>query len=124
LSSADIIPPRRVMVDGVLILSDPDFLNSSLVIVDIPDGTGNDEAEGIIEGVLENSLRLEADSFPCESGAGLFNVSFDASTIVYLSTGSGGKFVDTSWLAPGQEVDISGACEATTLAARTIIIRE
>ena len=81
-------------------------------------------AEGIIEGVLDNRLRLEADSFPCESGAGVFNVSFNDGTIVYLSTESGGEFVDTEALPPGQEVDISGLCEGTTLGARIIIIRE
>ena len=112
------------MVDGVLILSDPDFLNSSLVIVDTSDGTANDEAEGISESVGVDSLRLAAASFPCESGTGTFDVSFDAGTIVYLSTESGGEFVDTSRLAPRQLLDISGACVNTTLAARTIIIRE
>jgi hypothetical protein len=124
LSSADIIPPRRVMVDGVLLLADPDYLNSSLVIVDIPDGAGNDEASGTSERVGPDSLLLAADTFPCEAGSGSFNVSFNNNTIVYLSTDTGGMFVDTDSLAPGQELDISGMCEDTTLAASTIIIRE
>jgi hypothetical protein len=124
LSSTEIIPSRQVMVDGVLILSDPDFLNSSLVIVDTSDDTGKEEASGIIERVGADSLLLAADSFPCESGVGSFIVSFNTHTVVYLSTKTGGRFVDTSSLAPRQEVDISGSCEGTTLAARTIIIRE
>lgn len=124
LSSADIIPPRSVMVDGVLLLGNPDFLNSSLVIVNIPDVSGNDEANGISERVGADSLLLAADAFPCEAGSGSFLVSFDYSTIVYLSTDSGGMFVDTSYLEPDQELDISGMCEGTTLAAKTIIIRE
>ena len=124
LSSEDIIPPRRVVVDGVLIQSDTDFLNSSLVMVDTPDDAGNDEAEGIIDSVEPDRLLLDADAFPCESGAGSFVVSFDSSTIVYLSTESGGEFVDSGSLAPRQEVDISGTCKDTTLAAGTIIIRE
>lgn len=124
LSSADIFPPRHVMVDGVLILSDPDYLNSSLVFVDTSDDTGNDEVSGMIEEVSEQSLRLVADTFPCESGAGTFNVSFDSSTIVFRSTESGGEFVDTGSLAPGQDADISGSCVGTTLDARTVIIRE
>lgn len=124
LSGADIIPPRPVMVDGVQILSDPDYLNASLVIVDTSDDTGNAEASGMIEEVSEPSLRLAADAFPCESSAGTFNVSFDSSTIVYRSSASGGEFVDTGSLAPGQDADISGSCTGTTLDARTIIIRE
>jgi hypothetical protein len=123
-SNADIIPPRKVMTDGVLILSDPDYLNSSLVIVDTSGDTGNDEASGVIEEVSEQSLRLAADTFPCESGTGTFNVSFDSSTIVYRSTESRGEFVDTETLAPGQNVEISGSCLGTTLNARTIIIRQ
>jgi hypothetical protein len=51
-------------------------------------------------------------------------VSFTGSTIVYLSTESGGEFVGTRSLAPRQDVDISGSCVATTLDAKTIIIRE
>ena len=124
LTSADIIPPRRVMVDGVLILSDPDYLNAALVIVDTTDASGNDEARGTAERVGADSLLLAADAFPCEAGTGSFIVSFNSSTIVYLSTETGGKFVDTGSLAPRQELDISGSCEGTTLAARTIIIRD
>lgn len=124
LSSADIIPPRQVMVDGVLFLSTPDYLNASLVVVDILNGTGRDEASGIIERVGTANLYLAADSFPCEPGTGSFIVSFDTYTVVYLSTESGGGFVDTGNLIPGQDVDISGKCVGTTLAAKTIIIRE
>jgi hypothetical protein len=124
LSGADIIPPRPVMTDGVLILSDPDYLNSSMVIVDTSANSGNDEASGIIDSVSDQSLRLAADTFPCEAGSGLFNVSFDSSTIVYRSTESGGEFVDTGALAPGQDADISGSCAGTTLDAQTIIIRQ
>jgi len=124
LSSDAIITPRQVMVDGVLILSDPDYLNASLVIVDIIGDTGNDETSGIIERVGTDSLLLGADSFPCELGTGSFNVSFSPNTVVYLSTDSGGGFVDTGSLAPRQNVDISGSCVSTTLDARTIIIRE
>jgi len=124
LSSDVIIPPRQVMADGVLILSDPDYLNASLVIVDISGDTGNDEASGMIERVGADSLLLAADSFPCEPGIGSFNVSFGPSTVVYLSTESGGGFVDIVSLEPEQDVDISGSCMGTTLDARTIIIRE
>lgn len=124
LSSADIISPRQIMVDGVLILAAPDYLNASLVIVDTSDESGNDEASGVIERVGAGSLLLAADSFPCESGAGSFVVSFDTDTVVYLSTELGGRFVDTGSLTPGQQVDISGACQGTSLAAGTIIIRE
>ena len=124
LSSTDIIPPHQIMVDGVLILSDPDYLNSSLVIVDTSGNTGNDEVSGIIQDVSGQSLRLAVDAFPCEPGTGTFNVSFDGGTIVYLSTESGGEFVDTEALAPGQEADISGSCVGTTLSANTIIIRQ
>jgi hypothetical protein len=123
-SSAEIIPPRRVMVDGVLILSDPDYLNSSLVLVDTSDNTQNDEASGILQEVFAQDLRLTADSFPCEAGSGTFDVSFDSSTVVYRSTASGGEFVDTGALAPGQDTDISGSCVGTTLDATTIIIRQ
>ena len=124
LSSNAIIPPRQVMVDGVLILSNPDYLNASLVIVDISGNTGNDEASGIIEGVGADSLLLDADSFPCESGVGSFNVSFGSYTVVYLSTATGGEFVGIGSLAQRQDVEISGSCAGTTLDARTIIIRE
>jgi len=126
LTGATIIPQRPIMADGVLILAqaDPDFLNSSLVIVDTSDGGGKDEASGVIERLSADALLLGADSFPCEAGAGSFVVSFDAQTIVYRSTGAGGSFVDTSSLTPGQNVDISGACDGTSLAAQTIIIRE
>jgi hypothetical protein len=99
-------------------------LNSSMVIVDTSANSGNDEASGIIDSVSDQSLRLAADTFPCEAGSGLFNVSFDSSTIVYRSTESGGEFVDTGALAPGQDADISGSCAGTTLDAQTIIIRQ
>jgi len=123
LSSNAIIPPRQIMVDGVLILSNPDYLNASLVIVDISGTTGNDEAIGIIEDVGVDSLLLNTDSFPCEFGAGSFNVSFGSNTVVYLSTATGGEFVGIGSLAKRQDVDISGSCAGTTLDARTIIIR-
>jgi len=123
LSGADIIPPRPIMVDGVLILASPDYLNAALVILDTPDNSAKDEASGLIERLGTNSLQLAADSFPCEPGAGSFIVGFDRDTVVYLSAESGGRFVDTDSLASGQKVDVSGACEGTTLAARTIIIR-
>jgi hypothetical protein len=124
LSSTAIFPPRQVIVDGVLLLANPDYLNSSLVIIDNSGSTGNDEATGISERVGANSLLLQAASFPCEAGSGSFVVSFDASTILYLSTASGGRFVDTGSLVPGQDLDVSGTCNGTTLAAKTIIIRE
>jgi len=124
LSSAEIVPLRQVIVDGVLILSDPDYLNSSLVLVDTSDNTQNDEASGIIQEVFAQELRLTADSFPCEAGSGTFDVSFNSSTVVYRSTASGGEFVDIGGLAPGQDTDISGSCAGTTLAATTIIIRQ
>ena len=124
LSVADIIPSRQVVTDGVLILSDPDYLNSSLVIVNTSDNTENDEASGIIDEVSLQSLRLAADTFPCEPGIGIFDVSFDSNTIVYRSTVSGGEFVGTGALASGQNADISGSCVGTIMNARTIIIRQ
>jgi hypothetical protein len=51
-------------------------------------------------------------------------VSFTGSTIVSLSTGSGGEFVGAGSLAPRQDVDISGSCLSTTLHAKTTIIGE
>jgi len=126
LTSDDIIPSRAVVVDGVLILpgTDPDYLNSALVIVDTSDAIPAKVATGAIEEMLENGFLLGADTFPCEDGTGSFDVSFDAETVVYLASSSGGGFVDTDSLAVGQEVDINGKCEATTLAADFIIITE
>jgi hypothetical protein len=113
------------MVDGVLQLPDPAFLNASLVIVDLSDDTAKDEASGtIVELVDPDGLRVEADSFPCEVGTGVFNVNYSTQTDVYLSSSSGAGFVDSEALAPGQLVDISGLCDDTTLASSTIIIRE
>ncbi|MGD8634348.1 MAG: hypothetical protein PVF85_12300 [Anaerolineales bacterium] len=66
LSSDEIIPPRQVMVDGVLILSDPDYLNSALVIVDASDGARNDEASGVVEAVSGDTLQLTAGASPCD----------------------------------------------------------
>jgi len=125
LSSADIVPQRRIMADGVLILAQasPDYLNSSLVIVETSSAGGKEEASGVIDGLNADTLSLGAASFPCEAGAGSFVVSFDTDTVVYLSMESGGQFVDTSGLAVGQNVDISGECDGTTLAAKAIIIR-
>ncbi len=125
LAGADIIPPRSIMVDGVLILgqASPDYLNSSLVIVDTSDGSGKQEASGVIERLGADTLLLGADSFPCEAGAGSFLVGFDPQTVVYRSTASGGEFVDAGSLAVGQNVDISGDCDGTTLMAKAIIIR-
>jgi hypothetical protein len=126
LTIDDIIPPRMVMVDGVLILpeTDPDYLNSALVIVDTSDGIPAEVANGRIVRLGENGFLLEAETFPCEDGAGSFNVSFDAETVVYLASSSGGGFVDTDSLAVGQEVDINGKCSGLTLAADFIIITE
>jgi hypothetical protein len=126
LTTDDIIPPRRVMVDGVLILPDtnPDYLNSALVIVDTSVAIPAEVAKGTIVRLGESGFLLEADTFPCEYGAGSFNVSFDAETVVYLASSSGGGFVDTDSLAIGQEVDIYGKCDTTTLAAEFIIITE
>lgn len=125
LTGAAIVPQRSVLVDGVLILdqASPDYLNSALVIVDTSDGSGNDAASGVIQRVGVDGLLLGADSFPCESGAGSFIVSFDAQTVVYLSTASGGSFVNARDLVAGQNVDISGDCDGTTLMAKAIIIR-
>lgn len=125
LTGADIIPQRRIMVDGVLILEPtaPDYLNAALVVVELEQTSGKDEASGVIERLGADGLLLGARSFPCVAGAGSFVVSFDAHTVVYLSTETGGEFVDATSLALGQNLDISGACEGTTLAARTIIIR-
>ena len=116
------------MVDGVLMLQsggDPDYYNSALVIVHdiaIMDG---DEATGIIaEEVVPGSLRLSADSFPCEEGTGTFEVTFDSGTLVYISTSTGGDWGDTGDLSRGQDVDIRGVCDGTSLAADAIIIRE
>ena len=86
-------------------------------------GSGNDAASGVIQRVGVDGLLLGADSFPCESGAGSFIVSFDAQTVVYLSTASGGSFVNARDLVAGQNVDISGDCDGTTLMAKAIIIR-
>jgi len=125
LSSSDITPPRQVMVDGVLQLPDPSFLNASLVIVDLSDDMEKDEASGtIVELVDPDGLRVEADSFPCEVGTGVFNVSYDSQTNVYDSILPDVGWVDTDALSPRQEVDIIGVCEGTTLAASSIIIRE
>lgn len=125
LTGADIVPQRRIMADGVLILAQasPDYLNSSLVIVETPSAGGKELASGVIEGLNADTLLLGAASFPCEAGTGSFVVSFDTDTVVYLSMESGGQFVDTSGLAVGQNVDISGDCDGTTLAAKAIIIR-
>jgi len=124
LSFMDITPPWRVVVDGVLRLDATDYLNASLVVVDLLSNTGNDEASGIIERVGTDTLLLNTDYFPCETGSGSFFVGFDSSTVVYLSTATDGRFVDPSALTPGQETDISGVCDGTTLVASTIIIRE
>jgi hypothetical protein len=126
LTTDAIIPPRTVMVDGVLILpeSDPDYLNSALVIVDTSDAIPAEMANGTIVRLGENGFLLEAGTFPCEDGTGSFNASFDAETVVYLASSSGSGFVDTASLAVGQKVDINGKCEATTLAADFIIITE
>jgi hypothetical protein len=103
---------------------DPDYCNSALVIVHGIEITG-DEATGIIaEEPGPDSLRLSADSFPCEDGTGIFEVSFDSETIVYISTSTGGEWGDTGDLHRGQDVDILGVCEGTSLAADAIIIRE
>lgn len=124
LSYSDIVPPRDVLVDGVLQLASPDYLNAALVVVDL--FSGHDEASGTIDRVGASSLLLEADAFPCEPGVGpgWFEVGFDSGTVIYLSTAGGGSFVDSDSLAPGQEADISGECVGTLLEAATIIIRE
>jgi len=126
LTGAAIVPPRSVMVDGVLILgqTSPDYLNSALVIVDTSDGSGKQEASGVIERLGANTLLLGADSFPCEAGTGSFLVGFDTQTIVYQSSASGGEFVDSGSLTVGQNVDVSGDCDGTTLMAKAIIIRQ
>jgi hypothetical protein len=126
LTGAALVPPRSVMVDGVLILgqTSPDYLNSALVLVDTSDGSGNQEASGVIERLGADTLLLGADSFPCEAGMGSFLVGFDTQTIVYRSSVSGGEFVDSSSLTVGQNVDISGDCNGTTLIAKAIIIRQ
>jgi hypothetical protein len=128
LKTSDIIVPRPVMVDGVLMLQsggDPDYYNSALVIVHDIAIMDSDEATGIIaEEVVPGSLRLSADSFPCEEGAGTFEVTFDSGTLVYISTSTGGEWGDTGDLRLGQDVDIRGVCDGTSLAADAIIIRE
>jgi len=126
LTGAALVPPRLVMVDGVLILgqTSPDYLNSALVIVDTSDGSGNQQASGVIERLGADTLLLGADSFPCEAGTGSFLVGFDTQTIVYQSSASGGEFVDTGSLTVGQNVDVSGDCNGTTLTAKAIIIRQ
>ena len=128
LKTSDIIVPRPVMADCVLMVQsgdDPDYCNSALVIVyDIAIMDG-DTATGIIaEEPGPDSLRLRADSFPCEDGTGEFVVSFDSETIVYISTSSKGEWGDTGDLSLDQDVDIRGVCEGTSLAADVIIIRE
>ena len=115
------------MVDGVLMLQsggDPDYYNSALVIVHDIAIMDDDEATGIIAEVGRDSLRLSADSFPCEEGTGTFEVTFDSGTLVYISTSTGGDWGDTGDLSRGQDVDIRGDCNGTSLAADAIIIRE
>ena len=126
LTGAAIVPQRSVTVDGVLILgqTSPDYLNSALVIVDASDGSGNQQASGVIEGLSADTLSLGANSFPCEAGTGSFLVGVDTQTIVYRSSASEGEFVDTGSLTVGQNVDISGDCDGTTLMAKAIIIRQ
>lgn len=128
LKTSDIIVPRPIMADGIFRVPndpEPSYLNSALIIVhgiEIMDG---DEATGII--AVEpgpDSLRLSADSFPCEEGTGIFNVSFDSETIVYISKSTGGEWGDTGDLHGDQVVDIRGVCDGTALAADAIIIRE
>ena len=100
LPGAAIVPQRSVTVDGVLILgqTSPDYLNSALVIVDASDGSGNQQASGVIEGLSADTLSLGANSFPCEAGTGSFLVGVDTQTIVYRSSASEGEFVDTGSL--------------------------
>jgi hypothetical protein len=128
LKTSDIIVPRPVMVDCILMVQsgdDPDYCNSALVIVHDITIMDGDTATGIIaEEPGPDSLRLSADSFPCEDGTGIFNVSFDSETIVYISTSTGGEWGDTGDLHLRQDVDIRGVCEGTSLAADAIIIRE
>ena len=127
LKTSDIIVPHPVMVDGVLRVQsgeDPDYYNSALVLVYDIAIVDDDEATGIIAEVGRDSLRLSADSFPCEEGTGTFVVTFDSGTLVYISTSTGGEWGDTDDLSPRQDVDIRGECNGTSLAADAIIIRE
>ena len=126
LKTSDIIVPRPVMVDGVLRVQseDPDYYNSALVIVHDIAIMDDDEATGIIAEVGQDSLRLSADSFPCEEGTGTFDVTFDSGTLVYISTSTVGEWGDTDDLSRGQDVDIRGDCNGTSLVADAIIIRE
>jgi hypothetical protein len=128
LETSDIIVPRPTIVDGVLrvqIGEEPDYYNSALVILHRLVVTDDDVARGIIaEEPGLGGLRLSADSFPCEEGTGIFDVTFDSRTFVYLSSSTGGRWGDTGDLSRGQDVDIRGVCEGTSLAADVIIIRE
>ena len=128
LKTSDIIVPRPVLVDGVLAISstDPDYLNSALVIVDT---TGSDDADDVAEGIIaetsESGLRLKADSFPCEDMLdAIYDVDYTPSTTVWVATSRGGYWSDTDYLQPRQEVDISGTCNGTVLEADVIIVRE
>ena len=127
LKTSDIVVPRPTIVDGVLrvqIGEEPDYYNSALVILHRLVVTDEDVARGIISEVGLGGLRLSADSFPCEEGTGVFDVTFDSRTFVYLSSSTGGRWGDTGDLVRGQDVDIRGDCEGTSLAADVIIIRE
>jgi hypothetical protein len=128
LKTSDIIVPRPVLVDGVLAISstDPDYLNSALVIVDTTDSDDADDvAKGIIAETSASGLRLKADSFPCEDVLdAIYDVDYTSSTTVWVATSSGGYWSDTDYLQPRQEVDISGTCNGTALEADVIIVRE
>ena len=127
LETSDIVVPRPVMVDGVLRVQsggDPDYYNSALVLIHRLAATDDDVVRGIVAEAGLGGLRLSADSFPCEEGTGVFDVTFDSRTFVYISSSTGGRWGDTGDLVRGQDVDIRGVCEGTSLAADVIIIRE
>jgi hypothetical protein len=118
----DVLVGDAVLVDGALVVDDPDFIRAALVLVDL-DRLLERISTGEVADPTPEGFTLLAESNGCSSDAELEVVTDDATRFLRVTItedGSTGELADG--VAAGDRVSATGACQPEGLVADVVLI--
>lgn len=127
LEPTDIFINDSVMIDGVLILDTPDFLRAALILVDVERA---DEviSSGVVTRVFADGFEIEIEgradpSSACQNEATLDVLTSEATRRLTVTIDEAGSMTTIgSLVIRGDEVTVTGQCNADGLEANVVLI--
>jgi len=122
LALSDVFEADPVTVDGVLVLDDPDFLRAALILVDV-DRAGELLVTGEVGELVVDGFELDLENNPCRTGLPLeVTTDDDTRTLTVTITEDGSETAATEGVEVGDEVSVTGLCDASGLIANIVLV--